>query len=32
MRGIVAFHSAMELTVGFLGGQALGMKFWFGEG
>jgi hypothetical protein len=32
MRGIVAFHSAKELTDGFLGGGAQGMKFWFGEG
>lgn len=32
MRGVVAFHNAQELTEGFLGGSAVGMKFWFGEG
>lgn len=32
MRGVVALKNAKELTDVFLGGAAVGMKFWLGEG
>jgi len=32
MRGVIALKNAKELTDVFLGGAAVGMKFWLGEG
>jgi hypothetical protein len=32
MRGAIAIKNAKELTELFLGGSAVGMKFWLGEG